>query len=490
MTVVSHENAPLIAIVGRPNVGKSTLFNRLTRQWKSIVEDREGITRDRIYNNTYLFGYPFRVMDTGGLRLKTENTLEDKMSKQAEAGIREAQIILFVMDGRAGITPLDEDWVRKLRKLKKPVFFLVNKMDNEKVEKKLAYQFEALGVKDLFFISSEKQRSLVELAQEVITHFDLPITKAHQSVLKNPHKRHLMIARRLPPDFKVLHEGPKEWDDAEAQDSEALPEDKPEKPLKISIIGRPNVGKSTLFNALINEQRSIADNTPGTTRDPIDTTIEFDGNSYCFIDTAGIRRQGKTHERVEKFSIVAALKKVDESDVVLLVLDAEQGPTDQDAHVAGYAFEKDKTLIIVNNKWDLGKEKWTREDVEGRMELKMNFLNFCPMLYLSALTGKNVDKVFKALQGVKRQLDTRISTSALNKAFEHMVEHHPLPTYKGREIKMFYATQAATRPPAFLIFCTEPAHVHETYKRYLKNGLRELLETPEIPIKLIFKKRK
>lgn len=458
------QNLPVVALVGRPNVGKSTLFNRLTRSWQAIVEDRPGITRDRLLAKARIGDHDVTLMDTGGLELTPQDLVEKKMSEQAWRGIESADLIVFLFDGRAGLTAMDEEWVRRLRKINTPKIFVVNKLDEHAQEHKMA-DFFGLGLDPLVGISAEHERGFAELYNQISGNLQIiqPVT----------------VEKPAPLPF--------ETDDVEEGE---LSDDRPEPPFKMAIIGRPNVGKSTLLNAFLQDERSITDDTPGTTRDPIDVIIPFGDKSYHIIDTAGIRKRAKSRERVEKFSIVKSRAVIEEADVVLLLIDGHEGPTVQDAHVAGLAFEKAKALIMIINKWDAGKEKWTREYLEERLELKMNFLSQVPMLYVSAKTGKNIERIFPLVERMRDQLERRISTSALNKAFEHIITHHPLPVYKGQQIKMFYATQGGTRPPTFLVFCNYPKQVHFSYKRYLINALKEIFEFSDVPVRVVFKSRK
>lgn len=443
----------LIAIVGRPNVGKSTLFNRLTRRWSSIVEDREGITRDRLYGTCLLGGHEFTLMDTGGLQLNPKAAVEKKMSDQAMKGIAEADLILFVMDGRDGVTSMDQEWVQRIRKIKKPKLFLVNKLDVQKMDVQ-AQSFHELGIDPILPMSFEKQRNFDLLEDSVLT-----ILKLEQK----PYQKR-------------------------TQDSDESLESI-EDDFSVAIIGRPNVGKSTLLNALLNEERCIVDDVPGTTRDPIHMDIEHAGKMYRFIDTAGIRKRAKSVERVEKFSVMAALNVMRKADLSLLLIDSIQGPTEQDAHVAGYAFEKHKALILIVNKWDLGKENFTQREFESKMELKMNYLQDFPVLYISAKTGKNLQSIFSMIEIIRDQYERKIKTGELNRAFEQIVEHHPLPVYKGQSIKMYYATQVSTKPPTFIVFCNYPEKVHFSYQRYLINALREHFDLKHVPVRVVFKKR-
>jgi GTPase len=441
---------PIIAVVGRPNVGKSTLFNRLTRHWSSIVENREGITRDRLYGEATVFGHRLRIMDTGGLQLNPETVVEKKMSDQALMGIEEADLIIFVMDGRAGVTPLDREWIKLVRKLKKDKIYVVNKLDQVKLDDKLT-DFYELGVNPLVPMSFETERNFSGLNEAICE------------------------------ALKLSMDGSEETEVAEENRGE----------FNIAIAGKPNVGKSTLLNALLDEERSIVDNVPGTTRDPIHSWVSYKDITYKFVDTAGIRRRAKTKERVEKFSVVASLNAIDKADIVLLLIDSEQGPTEQDAHVAGYAHKKNKAIILVANKWDLGQKRFeTRQNFEEKLELKMNYLRYCPVIYISAKTGRNLSKVFHSIEHIKKQYQKTITTGELNRAFEHIVEHHPLPLYNGQPLKMYYATQMGSRPPSFMIFCNYPDQVHFSYKRYLMNSLREIFELENIPVKVTFKGRK
>jgi len=272
--------------------------------------------------------------------------------------------------------------------------------------------------------------------------------------------------------------------------TEELVRDDTKRKFSVAIIGRPNVGKSTLLNTLLNEERCIVDDIPGTTRDPIDSLVEHNGIEYRFVDTAGIRKRARTTERVDKFSVVASLKHIESADLVLLLLDSQTGPTEQDAHVAGYAFEKDRAIIVLANKWDEGQKLYTKEEFEHRLELKMNYLNYCPVLYVSGKTGKNVTKIFDVIESLRKQYEIKITTGALNRAFEHIINNHPLPIYKGQEIKMYYATQVHSSPPSFIVFCNYPKQVHFSYQRYLINSLRKIFKLHEVPIRVIFKGRK
>lgn len=475
MNSLQNKKLPLIAIVGRPNVGKSTLFNRLTGKWQSIVEDRPGITRDRIYGEFTVNGHPVRLVDTGGLNLQPESLVEEKMSQQAEKGIQEADLILFVMDGRAGVTEMDKEWVKKLRKLKTPKLYLINKMDTPEWDEKV-YEFSELAVAPLFILSAEKHRNFTELLDHVSQILKLDTLYTAED---SDEDLDLALTAEELDNPEIVHES--RW--------QVYLNKLKSRPLNIAILGRPNVGKSTLLNALLGDERSIVDDHPGTTRDPIHSYLTWEGREYCLIDTAGIRKRAKSKERVEKFSIVSALNEMEKADLILLVIDGQVGPTDQDAHVAGYAFEKNKSMIILVNKWDVGSLEKTRENIEHDIDFRMTFLNHTPTLYISAKTKKNLGKVFEVIENLQHQMDKHIKTSEVNKVFKSIVEHHPLPTFRGQNIRMFYATQVGVRPPTFAIYCTEPKHVHFSYKRYLINAMKSAFGLPDVPLRILFKKR-
>lgn len=494
MSTLDHlkpsEHVPLIAIVGRPNVGKSTLFNRLTKKWQSIVEDFPGITRDRLTARFEAFGHKLELMDTGGLNFAPKSAVEKKMSAQAMIGVNEANLIVFVMDGREGLNPADRDWADKIRRLGKPTLFIINKIDSEKLEPQKA-DFYELGV-DVFDISAEKQRHLVELTQLMIQKLDLKQETSFDSMLKNPHKRGKVFGKRgktnkIIPEDESDEVAPLDLsEDTTTRQSESILD----RPLNVAIIGRPNVGKSTLLNAILGEERCVVDDVPGTTRDSIHTYVTIDGKDYCLIDTAGIRKRARTTSRVEKFSVMSALATIDQADMVLFLIDGKEGPTDQDAHVAGYAFEKQKAMLVLVNKWDEGHHKYTLDQFKDRLEFKMNYLKNCPVLYISAKTKKNLPKIFTALEGVRDQYFKQVKTGELNTAFAEIIDHHPLPSFNGRDIRMKYTTQVGVAPPSFVVFCSDPEHVHFSYKRYLTNALRQYFELPHVPIRLIFKNKK
>lgn len=440
---------PLVAIVGRPNVGKSSLFNRLVGKKRALVFDEPGITRDRQYAEVDWDRHLFDVVDTGGIDLYTKANLQKKMTSQALQGIKEASLVLVLMDAKVGLTPHDREWIEKARQFKIPKIFVVNKVDTAEQQDLLA-EFYELGVNPLMPISAETGRGISELLDKIVEIVGDPSTSAEASV------------------------------------DEPVTSDQ----FNISIIGRPNVGKSTLLNALLQEERAIVDATPGTTRDTVNTYLQIDGHNLCLMDTAGIRRQGRISQKVEKVSVTKALGSLGKSHCALLVLDAIEGITEQDAHVAGEAFNQRKILLILVNKWDEASSKTTQKEFQLELERKMNFLEICPVLFISAKTGLSVQKIFPTILRIKAQYEMRIPTSQLNRAFEKVIKKHPLPVYRGRNINIYYATQVSASPPTFAIFSNEPSKIHFSYQRYLVNSIREVFGFKEVPLRLLFRKKR
>lgn len=437
----------LVAIVGRPNVGKSTLFNRIIGKRKALVQDIPGITRDRHYAETDWDGMVFRLLDTGGLEFESKDRLQKKMSEQVLSGIEEAAVVIFVMDGKTGVTALDREWVEKVRKIKKPKLFVVNKVDSAAKETYIT-DFYELGMDNLIPVSAETGRGVNDLLDKV--------------------NEILGKIKNLPSE--VQEERGDEF--------------------KIAIIGRPNVGKSTLLNRLVGQERAIVDETAGTTRDPVDSLITYENETFRLVDTAGIRKKGKIDQAIEKFSIVKSLKSIEDCHLAILLLDGSVGVTDQDAHVAGEAFKRNKALIFLVNKWDLQEQtEEVREEFKRAIEFKLTFVKFCPVLFLSAKTGSGIKKLFPTVLRVKDQYNRRVQTSDLNKEFERIIGSHPLPMHAGRNIKVFYAAQTGTAPPTFVIFSNEPKHIHFSYQRYLINSIKEAFGFKEVPIKVIYRKR-
>jgi len=431
---------PVVAIVGRPNVGKSTLFNRLAGKRKAIVEDIPGVTRDRLYDVSEWLGREFIIIDTGGLRFEEAGTIARGVQLQAEIAIDEADVIVFVLDARQGITSEDEQVADMLRRSGKPVILAANKVEN--FDRQLDWvDFYSLGLGDPIPISAMHGMNTNDLLDAVIEQF-----------------------------------GP----DAEyEEDSEAV---------KIAIVGRPNVGKSSLVNALLGEERVIVSEIPGTTRDSIDTPFEFAGKRYILIDTAGIRKKSRIREATEKYSVIRTLKSVERADVVLIMLDAAEKVTEQDQRIAGYVHEQNKANIVVVNKWDTVKKDehtMNRYDKDIREELK--FLAYAPILYVSALTRQRIFKIIELADFVVEQHNRRITTAELNRVINEATLLNPLPGGSKRA-KIFYTTQVSTAPPTFVLFCSDPEGVHFSYLRYLENALRQNFGFEGSPLRLLVRK--
>jgi GTP-binding protein len=433
---------PIIAIVGRPNVGKSTLFNRMTGGKKAIVWDEPGVTRDRNYADVEWEESGYTLIDTGGFEPVSKDRIFIQMREQCQLAMDEADVILFLMDGKEGLTPSDKELTDILRKLNKPVFYIVNKIDGPRHEER-GLEFYGLGVEPIYSISAEHGYGVNGLMEEVL------------KTLPSLHKE--------------------KWD---------------KDITKVAVVGRPNVGKSSLINRLLGYKRVLVDEVPGTTRDAIDTFFERDGKRYVLIDTAGIRRKSRISLRLEKFSIVEALRTIDRSDVALLLLDSKEGVTDQDARIGGLIHEKGRGCILVVNKWDLvEKDSQTMVHYERDVRESLKYLSYAPILFISALTGQRVRRVLDVVDLVSEQSKKRIPTSPLNKYFGKWVEKFPPPLYKGRSVKLNYITQVSTSPPTFVIYTNFPDGIHFSYERYLLNQMRETFSFEGVPVRFWFRKK-
>ncbi|MDO5596962.1 MULTISPECIES: ribosome biogenesis GTPase Der [Acidaminococcus] len=431
---------PIVAIVGRPNVGKSTLFNIFADSRISIVEDTPGVTRDRLYADAEWLDRKFTMVDTGGIEMQNTDSIAVSIREQAEIAIREADVILFVCDARTGITTDDMEVAKLLRQSRKPVILAVNKADTPKQEAE-AYEFYNLGIGEPYLISASNKLNLGDLLDAIVEKF------------------------------------PKEGDD----------EDEDEDVIKVAIIGRPNVGKSSIFNDIIGQTRSIVSDVAGTTRDAIDVPVEKDGQTYLFIDTAGMRRKGKIDEPIEKYSIIRTLRAVDRSDVVLLVLNAVEGITEQDKKIAGYAHEAGKGIVIVVNKWDLypNKTVMSTEEFTKTIRNELIFMPYANVVYVSALTQQRISRLPEMIRDAAEANSMRVATSVLNQVVIDAVAMNQPPMEKGKRLKILYTTQVKVKPPTFVIFCNEPEIMHFSYQRYLENQLREAFGFKGTPINII-----
>ncbi len=433
---------PVLAIVGRPNVGKSTLFNRILGGRKAIVANEPGVTRDRNYAEVEWEGHSFTLIDTGGFEPVSKDRLFIQMREQCQLAMEEAHVIFFMMDGKEGLTPSDKEIADLMRRLNKPVFFIVNKIDGPKHEEKV-FEFYGLGVDSLYPISAEHGYGVDELMDQLL--------------------------EILPPSIE------EEWR---------------ERAIRVTVLGRPNVGKSSLINRLLGYRRVIVDEAPGTTRDAIDTLIERDGKRYILIDTAGIRRKSRISLRLEQYSIVEALRSLDRSDVALLLLDPQEGVTDQDARIGGFIHEKGKGCILVVNKWDLvPKDSNNLKEFRERVYRDLKYLSYAPILFVSSLTGLRVMRILDLVDRVAEQAEKRIPTSQLNRLLERWVEKNSPPLYRNRRVKLNYITQVSTRPPTFVIYTNFPEGIHFSYERYLINQLREEFGFEGVALRLLFRKK-
>ena len=433
---------PIVAIVGRPNVGKSTLFNRLTKTKLAIVEDTPGVTRDRLYQDVEWNNKVFTLIDTGGIEMNSKDSILSAVKKQAQIAIEEADLILFVCDGQMGISSEDAEVAQMLMRTKKEVMLVVNKIEDYSNPEAL-YEYYELGLGEIYPISASHGMNTGDLLDEIL--------------------------ERL----------------GDIEDEEYDPD-----VIKIAVIGRPNVGKSSLTNAILGQERCIVSNVPGTTRDAIDTAFSRDGQDYAIIDTAGMRKRGKVFETTEKYSVIRSLRAVDRCDVVLMVINAEEGLIEQDKKIAGYAHEQGKGLILVVNKWDLiEKDNKTYTEFEKNLRKNLLFMSYAPIVFVSALTKQRVPKILDLVKYVAEQQSVRIATSVLNEIVRDAVMQNPPPTDKGKRLKILYITQSGVKPPTFVLFVNEPEILHFSYERYLENKLRESFGFEGTSIKFIVRKR-
>ncbi|QLL77897.1 ribosome biogenesis GTPase Der [Ligilactobacillus saerimneri] len=433
---------PIVAIVGRPNVGKSTIFNRIAGERISIVEDTPGVTRDRIYTNSEWLGHPFSMIDTGGIAVGDE-PLVQQISEQAEIAIDEADVIVFVVSVREGVTDADEKVAKILYRTNKPVILAVNKVDNPEQRAQI-YDFYSLGFGDPIPVAGTHGIGTGDLLDAIVKNF------------------------------------PENAGDEE-DDS-----------IKFSFIGRPNVGKSSLVNAILGEERVIVSGIEGTTRDAVDTKFTTaDGSEFTMIDTAGIRKKGKVYENTEKYSVMRALRAIDRSDVVVMVLNAEEGIREQDKHVAGYAHEAGKGIIIAVNKWDaIKKNTHSLNDFTAAIRQEFQYLSYAPIIFVSAKTHQRLGELPALIKRINENHGRRIQSAVLNDVIMDALAYNPTPTDNGRRLRVYYTTQVATKPPTFVIFVNDPELMHFSYERFLENRIREAFDFEGTPVHLIERRRK
>lgn len=434
---------PVVAIVGRPNVGKSTFFNRLSGRRIAIIEDEPGITRDRIYHKSDWNGRTFHLIDTGGIEYGSKDQIQTMIRIQAELAIDEADVIIFVVDGREGITATDQEIAQFLHRSKKPVLVAVNKIDDQKHMDQV-YDFYQLGFEYLFPISSVHGTGTGDLLDQLVACF------------------------------------PEEESSEEEEDT-----------IRVSFIGRPNVGKSSIVNAILGEERVLVSDIAGTTRDAVDTPFEYQGQSYILVDTAGLRKRGKVYESIEKYSVIRALRAIDESDVCVIVIDGERGIAEQDKRIAGLAHEAGCGSIFVVNKWDaVEKDEKTMNQFRQRILDHFQFMQYAPILFVSAKTKKRLARILPTVKEVAEQHAMRVSTSVLNQVIQEAVLHTPPPSVKGKRMRIQYATQVSVKPPTFALFVNDPDLAHFSYIRFLENQLRQSFQFWGTPIRIRLRRKK
>lgn len=435
---------PIVAIIGRPNVGKSTLFNRLAKSRISIVDDTPGVTRDRIYADVEWLNYKFTMIDTGGIEPESDDIILSQMRRQAEAAIDAADVIVFLVDVKTGLTDSDTHVANMLRKSHKPVVLAVNKVDDMVTQTMGVYEFYNLGLGDPIPVSAGQALNLGDMLDEIVSHFP---------------------------------EG-------------CLEEEEEDDTIKIAIIGKPNVGKSSLVNRIVGEERVIVSDIAGTTRDSVDTEVEVDGQKYVLIDTAGLRKKKKVKEALEKYSIIRTVAAVERADIVLILIDAEEGITEQDTKIAGIAHEAGKGCLVVVNKWDaIEKDHKTMNAYLKDITNTLAYMQYAPLCFISALTGQRVNKMFETIHTISQNQTLRISTGVLNDVlYEAMAMNQP-PTDKGKALKIFYMTQVSIKPPTFVVFVNDKELMHFSYLRYIENQMREAFGFKGTPIRFIVREK-
>jgi GTP-binding protein len=434
---------PIVAIVGRPNVGKSTLFNKLAGRRISIVEDTPGVTRDRVYADAEWLRHNFTIIDTGGIEVESQDIILAQMRRQAQIAIETADVIVFIVDGRQGLTGSDYEVAQMLRQSKKPVVLVVNKIDHLELEAN-AFEFYNLGIGNPWAISANQGLGLGDMLDEVVSHFESVYSSTEN-----------------------------------------------EEYIQVAVVGKPNVGKSSLINRMLGEERNIVTAIAGTTRDAIDSKLETQEGKFILIDTAGIRRKSKVEEGIERYSVIRSLAAVERADVVILLLDATEELSDQDEKIIGYAHEMKKAIIVIVNKWDLiEKDDKTMIEYKKKLQAGLNFMAYAPYLFISAKTGQRVHKILSLVKECYDNSSKRISTGIINEVINKAVLMNEPPTVALKRLKIFYVTQVDTKPPTFVFFVNNPNLLHFSYERYLENQLRNAFEFSGTGIRLLFRERK
>lgn len=435
---------PLVAIVGRPNVGKSTFFNRMCGKRTAIVEDTPGVTRDRIFEDAEWLNYQFTLVDTGGIEPASEDIILQQMKRQAELAIEACDVILFFVDAKDGLVAADHEVAEMLRKADKPVIVVVNKTETQR-DQEMLYDFYALGIGEVYAISSAQGLGIGDLLDEVVKHFD-PVEEEGET----------------------------------------------ERPKYVALVGKPNVGKSSLTNRILGHQRSIVSDIPGTTRDAIDTPFSRGGKPYVIIDTAGMRKKSRIEDKtVERYSVIRSLAAVRRADIVVVLIDAQEGISEQDVKIAGYVHEEGKPVVIAINKWDaVEKDTFTIEEYNKKIRSELSFMAYAPRLYISAKTGQRIDKLFLLIDQTYENANQRIGTGILNDCIREAVTAVEPPSDHGRRLKLYYATQVSAAPPTFVLFVNEAGLMHFSYQRYLENFLRKSFDFSGTPIRILIRERK
>ncbi|WP_457567473.1 ribosome biogenesis GTPase Der [Desulfurobacterium sp.] len=472
---------PVVAIVGRPNVGKSSLFNRLLGKKAAIIDDKPGVTRDRIVQEADVNEHTVLLVDTGGVDTSGEG-FANSVTRQAKKAIEEADVVIFVIDGKEGVTPLDEEVARILRKCKKPIIVAVNKIDEPFMEH-LAYDAFRLGFEEVIPMSTIHKIGIPTLKEKIIELLPEKLKENARDRFmekENAEKINRIIAGEDNESLEEIAESIEREEEIEIKESTEPP--------RIAIIGRPNMGKSTLLNALVGEERAIVSDIPGTTRDAIDSYVKINGKEYIFIDTAGIRRRGKIKD-IEYYSYLRALDAIDRADIVILLIDAEEGPTERDAKIAGIALQKYKPIIIAVNKIDKIENRKAWEKLQNQLDMVFDFIPYAPRVFISAKEKKNLKELFYQIDDIYTQYTKKVRTGEFNRALKELMEIHQPPVYKNKIVKIYYGTQVKIKPPTFLLFSNYPEGIPSNFRKFLENRIRERFGFTKIPIRIVFKKR-